>query len=663
MAAGSGRPVYDASSVKVLEGLDPVRKRPGMYTNTANPNHICQEVIDNAADECLSGFADTIRVTLHADGSVSVEDNGRGIPVDLHPEKNRPAVEVIFTTLHAGGKFDGASYSFSGGLHGVGVSVTNALSRRLEAVVRRDEGQWRIAFEGGELVEPLSRDDVKVAKKATGTAVRFWPDPQYFDTPALHRPSLERLLRTKAVLLPGTHVYLEVEGEGEEAAEARHWHYEAGLEGYLTDLVGGAERMVCPVYVGSRFYDPATDGGEFSEGEGAEWALTWVAEGPGGGESFVNLIPTPHEGTHVNGLRSAVCDAIRSFSEHHDMLPRGVKLAPEDVWARAAYLLSARLKDPQFQGQTKDRLSSRDAARLVHVMFKDRFELWLHDHVEHGKRIAELAVRAASERLKQGKKVEKRQQGTLATLPGKLADCKEKDPVLTELFLVEGDSAGGSAKQARNRDIQAILPLRGKILNTWEASAADVLACEATHNIVVSLGVDPHGPDDRPDLSGLRYGKVVIMTDADVDGSHIRSLLAGFFLRHFPRLVERGHVFVAEAPLYRVDVAPHGKYRQRRTVYCLDEAELAVARDKAAQEGAPDDAIKVQRFKGLGEMNADQLWETTMNPDTRRVLPLFVEPGQEQDTLARLQRCLGKKEAAARREWIEREGNLADVDV
>jgi len=619
---------YDADAIKALEGLEPVRKRPGMYTNTANPNHIIQEVIDNAADECLSGFATTVRVVLHADGSVSVEDDGRGIPVDLHKQKNRPAIEVIFSTLHAGGKFEGKHYAFSGGLHGVGVSVTNALSTRLEATVRRDGAQWSIAFASGELLRELRQDDVRVPKRATGTTVRVWPDPKYFDSPHIHRPALERLLRTKAVLLPGTKVVLEVEGGADTEPVCKEWCYEAGLQDHLADLVGDRE-TACQ----------------------------------GLGESYVNLIPTTQHGTHVNGLRTAACEAIRAFSEHHNMLPRGVKLAPEDIWAKACFLLSARLKEPQFQGQTKERLNSREAARLVSLMFKDRFELWLNEHVECGRAVAELAIRAAAERLRKGKKVLKKQQGTLGTLPGKLADCKEDSPELTELYLVEGDSAGGSAKQARNRDTQAVLPLRGKILNTWEMNPNDVLASEATHNIVVSVGVDPHGPGDSVDLSGLRYGKVIIMTDADVDGAHIRSLLAGFFLRHFPKLVERGHVFVAEPPLYRVDVPAHGKYKERRTIYCLDDDELQVARDKALAEGVDADKVKVQRFKGLGEMNPEQLWETTMNPDTRRVLPLFVEPGQEEETRARVQRCLGKKEAAARREWIEREGNLAEVDI
>ncbi len=656
------RAAYDADAIKALEGLEPVRRRPGMYTHIANPNHIVQEVIDNAADECLSGFGSEIRLTLHADGSVSVEDDGRGIPVDLHKKKNRPAIEVIFTTLHAGGKFDGEVYKFSGGLHGVGVSVTNALSTRLEATVRRDGRQWSIAFEHGELSKPLTEDPVKVARRSTGTTIRIWPDPRYFDSPSIDRRALERLLRTKAVLLPGTRVVLAVEGDGGKPVETREWRYENGLQDHLLDLVGERE-TVCPPYVERRFYNPESNGAEFSEGEGAEWALTWVGEGAGLGESFVNLIPTALGGTHVNGLRSAVSESIRAFAEHHAMLPRGVKLAPEDVWAKVCFLLSCRLKEPSFQGQTKDRLNSREAARLVHTMVKDRFDLWLSENVEQGRAITELAVKAASERLKKGKKVEKRQQGALATLPGKLADCKEEDPRLTELFLVEGDSAGGSAKQARDRDTQAILPLRGKILNAWEASKDDVLACEATHNICVAVGVDPHGDDDGVDLSGLRYGKIIIMTDADVDGSHIASLLAGFFVRFYPKLVARGHLFVAKAPLYRMDVPPHGKYKARRVVYCLDDEEMEAAREKALAEGADPDKVKVQRFKGLGEMNPEQLWETAMSPDTRTVLPLFVEPGREGETREIFQRCLAKKEVAARREWIEREGNLAEVDV
>ncbi|MDF1552292.1 MAG: DNA topoisomerase IV subunit B [Deferrisomatales bacterium] len=653
---------YDASAIKALEGLDPVRKRPGMYTETSNPNHIIQEIIDNAADESLSGFASMLRVRLHADGSATVEDDGRGIPVDLHAQKGKPAIEVIFATLHAGGKFEGKHYSFSGGLHGVGVSVTNALSTRLEATVRRDGGQWSIAFANGELAEPLRRDDARVRKGESGTRIRVWPDPQYFDSPTIHRAALERLLRTKAVLLPGTRVSLETEGPNGELADTREWCYQDGLKDHLVDLIEDRE-TACPIFVGSRFFRPETNGGDFSEGEGAEWALTWVTEGGGVGESFVNLIPTPHGGTHLNALRTSVCDAIRAFADHHNLLPRGIKLSPEDVWTKACFLLSARLKEPQFQGQTKERLTSREAARLISAMFRDRFEFWLNEHVDDGRAITELAIKAAAERVRKGKRIEKKRQGTLATLPGKLADCKEKDLERTELFLVEGDSAGGSAKQARNREIQAILPLRGKILNTWEVGRAEILACEATHNMVVSIGVDPHEPGDRVDLSGLRYGKIIIMTDADVDGAHIRSLLSGFFVKHYPRLVAAGHIYIAEPPLFRLDVPAHGKYKNRRTVYCLDDAELAVAADKAVAEGVDPDKLKTQRFKGLGEMNPTQLWETTMNPDTRRILRLVVEPGTEDDTQNRFHRCLGKKEAAARRAWIEAEGNLAEVDI
>lgn len=660
MAASNGG--YDASSIRALEGLEPVRKRPGMYTDTVNPNHIAAEVVDNSADECLSGYADLIRVTIHADDSVSVEDNGRGIPVDIHPEKKIPAIELIFTVLHSGGKFDGNSYVFSGGLHGVGVSVTNALSKKLVAVVKRDDARWTIAFENGEVSEPLTSEPCRTGRKNTGTMIRLWPDASFFDNPAINRNALERLLRSKAVLLPKTRVELHIEGPDGKIAESKVFYYEDGLKDHLLDLVGERE-TVCPVFMGKRFYEPGETAEDFVEGEGVEWAITWVSEGAGVGESYVNLIPTPQGGTHVNGFRTAACEAMKTFADHYNLLPRGIKLSPEDIWAKAAFLVSARVKEPQFQGQTKEKLGSREAARLVNAMFRDRFDLWLSENPEHGKAIASLAVKAAQERLKQGKKVEKRGQGALATLPGKLADCSERNPEINELFLVEGDSAGGSAKQARNRDTQAVLPLRGKILNTWESSTDDVLTCEATHNITVSIGVDPHTRADQPDLSGLRYGKIIIMTDADVDGAHIRSLLAGLFLRHFPKLVERGHLFVAEPPLYRVDVPPHGRHRQRKIAYCLDDAELKAVKDKAVADGVKADDLKVQRFKGLGEMNPDQLRECCMSEDTRKVLPLFVTPGREEETEGVLRRCLGKKEVQARRDWLEREGNLAEIDV
>jgi topoisomerase-4 subunit B len=651
---------YDAESIQTLEGLEPVRRHPGMYTRTNTPNHILQEVVDNAADECLAGFAKTIAVTLHADGSITVEDDGRGIPVDLHPVKKVPGIQLVFSVLHAGGKFDKRNYGFSGGLHGVGVSVTNALSKSLVATVRRDGKEHRIAFEGGELTRKLHETGAAVPRGRTGTTVTFVPDGKYFDSPEIHLPSLERLLRTKAMLLPGLTTSLRVEGG--LFADEKSWKYVEGMTDYLREMVGERE-AAAPIFVGGRHWTER-DGEEYAVGEGADWAICWLTEGPGLGESFVNLIPTPQGGTHVNGLRSAVCDAIRAFAEHHDMLPRNVKIVPDDVWGRCCYLFSARIKNPQFDGQTKERLSSRGAPAMIASVFRDRFETWLNLNPEHGRTIASLAVEAANARLRQAKKVEKKKQGTLGTLPGKLADCKEDDPERTELFIVEGDSAGGSAKMARDRDTQAILPLRGKVLNTWEVTTNEVLACEAIHNIIVSVGIDPHRRGDRPDLSGLRYGKIIVMTDADVDGAHIRSLLEGFFLRHLPALVEEGRVFVAEAPLYRVDVPPHGKNRPRKVLYCLDEEELEGARARAEEEGVDPDKLKVQRFKGLGEMNPDQLWETTMNPDTRRLLPLRILPGREDETYATVDKCLSSKRVSDRRSWIEAEGNMGtEVDI
>jgi topoisomerase-4 subunit B len=651
---------YDAESIQTLEGLEPVRRHPGMYTRTNNPNHILQEVVDNAADECLAGFAKTIAVTLHADGLITVEDDGRGIPVDIHPVKKVPGIELVFSVLHAGGKFDKRNYGFSGGLHGVGVSVTNALSLTLEATVCRDGKEYRIAFANGDLKKKLFETGNAVPRGKTGTRVTFRPDGKYFDSPDVHKPSLERLLRTKAMLLPGITTVLRVEGG--LFPEEQSWKYVEGMTDYLREMVDGRE-MAAPIFVGGRHW-AERDGEEYAAGEGADWALCWLVEGPGLGESFVNLIPTPQGGTHVNGLRSAVCESIRAFAEHHDMMPRNVKIVPDDVWAKCCYLFSARIKNPQFDGQTKERLSSRGAPAMIASIFRDRFELWLNEHPEHGKVIAALAVEAANARLRQAKKVEKKKQGTLGTLPGKLADCKEDDPERTELFLVEGDSAGGSAKMARDRDSQAILPLRGKLLNTWEVAANEVLACEAVHNIIVSIGIDPHKRGDRPDLSALRYGKVIIMTDADVDGAHIRSLLEGFFLRHLPALVERGHVYVAEAPLYRVDVPAHGKSRPRKVVYCLDEEELDATKARAEEEGVDLDKLKVQRFKGLGEMNPEQLWETTMNPDTRKLLPLRIVAGREDETYATIDKCLSSKRVSDRRGWIESEGNLGtEADI
>lgn len=651
---------YNAESIQTLEGLEPVRRHPGMYTRTNNPNHILQEVVDNSTDECLAGFGTRMEVTIHRDGSATVTDDGRGIPVDIHPEKKVPGAQLVFTVLHAGGKFDKKSYGFSGGLHGVGVSVTNALSKWFRATIRRDGKEYGIEFADGELSKKLYV--VRQApKEPTGTTVHFLPDPKYFDTPEFHIPSLERLLRTKAMLLPGITTVLRVESGLGFVESEKTWKYTEGMTEYLGELAEGGE-LVAPVFSGKRHW-AERDGDQYEPGEGADWALCWIAEGNGVGESFVNLIPTPSGGTHVNGLRSAVCDAVRAFAEHHAMLSKNMKLAPEDVWGKCCYLFSARIKNPSFEGQTKDRLSSRGAPAMIASIFRDRFELWLNENPEYGKAIAALAVDAATVRMRQAKKVEKKKQGALGTLPGKLSDCREDDPERTELFLVEGDSAGGSAKMARNRDYQAILPLRGKILNTWEVGPNEVLACEATHNIVVSIGVDPHRTAAEGDLSSLRYGKVIIMTDADVDGAHIRSLLEGLFLRHFPALVAGGHVYVAEAPLYRMDIPPHGKSKPRRVVYCLDEEELAAEKERAEGDGADPEKVKVQRFKGLGEMNGSQLWETTMNPDTRRLLPIRIVEGREQRTLDAVDRCLSTKRAQDRRSWVEEKGALGVDDV
>jgi topoisomerase-4 subunit B len=653
---------YEEASIRVLKGLQPVRERPGMYTRTGDPTHIIQEVIDNAADEALAGYASRIDVRVHADGSVSVADDGRGIPVGMHPEEKVPTVELVFTRLHAGGKFDKrggqGAYAFSGGLHGVGVSVTNALSRRLEVEVRRDGKVHRVAFAGGDVAEKLKAVGNAPAR-ATGTTVRAWPDPKYFDSPAVSVAELERLLRAKAVLLPGVQVTLEVE-KGKEV-KRQGWSYPEGLKGYLEELAEGAQ-PVAPIFTGETYLGVPKEGDAFAEGEGAAWAFAWYEEGGGAGESYVNLIPTAAGGTHEAGLRSALFEAVKSFVDHHGLLPRGARLQTEDVSAKVHFVLSARILDPQFQGQVKEKLTSRDALKLVAQVVKDPLEVWLNSHVEHGKRIAELAIQQALTRMKSAQKVEKKKGSGVAVLPGKLTDCESDDMSRREVFLVEGDSAGGSAKLARDKQYQAILPLRGKVLNTFEVERDRLFANNEIHDIAVAIGVDPHRPGDEAELKGLRYARIIIMADADVDGSHIKVLLLTLFFRHFPALIERGHIYVASPPLYRVDVPPQGK-RPARKLYALDDEELAVIEDRLAKEGVKQSSWSVGRFKGLGEMNPEQLWETTMNPETRRVMPVRVareEAGEAQKVFAKL---MGKAEAASRREWMEQHGNAVEVDV
>jgi topoisomerase IV subunit B len=650
-------PEYSESSIRVLKGLEPVKQRPGMYTRTDNPLHIVQEVLDNAADEALAGYGKKIKVSLHLDGSVSIEDDGRGIPFGLHPEENAPVVELVFTRLHAGGKFDkgqGGAYSFSGGLHGVGVSVTNALSTRLEVTSHREGQIAHLVFAGGDVVQPLQLRPLQAGERKQGTTVRVWPDATYFESSQLPMAELVHLLRSKAVLMPGVTVTLA----NEKTRDSQTWQYKGGLRDYLLQtLVADA---VIPLWEGQGFADSSHD--SFAEGEGAAWAVAFTDEGAPVRESYVNLIPTSAGGTHESGLRDGLFQAVKSFIELHSLLPKGVKLMPEDVFARASYVLSAKVLDPQFQGQIKERLNSRDAVRLVSGFVRPALELWLHEHVEYGKKLAELAIKAAQTRQRAGQKVEKRKGSGVAVLPGKLTDCESRDIAYNELFLVEGDSAGGSAKMGRDKENQAVLPLRGKVLNTWEVERDRLFANNEIHDIAVAIGVDPHGPDDEPDLSGLRYGKICILSDADVDGSHIQVLLLTLFFRHFPKLIDTGHVFVARPPLFRVDVPARGK-KPASKVYALDEGELSAILDKCAKEGVPRDKCTISRFKGLGEMNADQLWETTLNPDTRRLMPVQLGGLGFTATAALLTKLMGKGEAASRRELMELHGDSIEVDI
>jgi topoisomerase-4 subunit B len=628
---------YTSGSIEVLTGLDPVRRRPGMYTDTTRPNHLVQEVVDNSVDEALAGHARTIKVTLNKDGSVEVTDDGRGMPVDIHPEEKVPGVELILTRLHAGGKFNSDNYKFSGGLHGVGVSVVNALSSDLEVLVRRDGKLHQMTFANGEKKTNLKVID-KVGLRNTGTTVKFMPDSKYFDSPTISIPRLVHVLRAKAVLCPGLHVIFEDRIVKTEKAQSQEWCFEDGLTDYLLQATEGYERIPDQPFVGAMSGDD----------EAVDWAVLWLPEG---GEliteSYVNLIPTLQGGTHVNGFRTGMLEAIREFCEFRNLLPRGVKLSSEDIWDRCAYILSAKMIDPQFAGQTKEKLSSRQSAVFIGGVVKDAFGLWLNQHTDEAVKIAEMCISNAQSRMREGKKVVRKKVTAGPALPGKLADCTTQDVDTGELFLVEGDSAGGSAKQARDRVTQAVMPLRGKILNTWEVDSGEILASQEVHDISIAIGVDPGSTD----LSGLRYGKVCILADADSDGLHIATLLCALFLRHFPAVVEAGHIFVAMPPLYRIDVG-------KDVYYALDEDEkngvlnLIIAEKK---KGKPS----VQRFKGLGEMNPMQLRETTMSKDTRRLVQLTIDQAKKTQDL--MDMLLAKKRSPDRKVWLERYGNLAEI--
>ena len=626
--------VYDSSAIEVLSGLEPVRRRPGMYTQTDRPNHLAHEVIDNSVDEAIAGHCSAIDVTMHSDGSLSVADNGRGMPVDKHKEEGVSGVEVVLTRLHAGGKFSNKNYTFSGGLHGVGVSVVNALSHKLEVTVRRDGKEYFMSFADGQKTSDLKAVG-KSDKSVTGSVIRFWPDPQFFDSVKFHIPRLKHVLRAKAVLCPGLYISFTNEGDAKDNEE---WHYEDGLKDYLKTQLEGWEYLPAEPFVG-----------QFKGNDGeVDWVIVWMPEG---GEpimeSYVNLIPTTQDGTHINGFRAGLTDAMREFCEFRNLLPRGVKLVPEDIWGKSSYVFSLKMCDPQFTGQTKERLTSREAASFVQGVAKDAFSLWLNQHVADAERIAALAIESAQERSRADKKVARKKIGTGPALPGKLADCVAQDLSRTELFLVEGDSAGGSAKQARDREFQAIMPLRGKILNTWEVDPTEVLGSQEVHDIAVALGVDPGSSN----LEGLRYGKVCILADADSDGAHIATLLCALFVRHFQPLVQDGRVCVAMPPLYRIDAG-------KETYYALDDEEKQSILKRIESNGTRAKPM-VTRFKGLGEMNPEQLRETTMDPKTRRLVQLEIKSGDNTHKL--LDMLLGKKRASDRKDWLEKNGDKAEV--
>lgn len=624
---------YNAVDIEVLKGLDPVRHRPGMYTDTARPNHLGQEVIDNSVDEAIAGHARQVKVTLYEDNSLEVIDDGRGMPVDIHPEEGVPAIELLLCRLHAGGKFSNKNYQFSGGLHGVGISVVNALSKRVEVTVNRDGQVYQIAFENGDKVEELHVIGT-CGRRNTGTKVRFWPDEKYFDSPRFSVPRLTHLLKAKAVLCPGLEIIFKDKINNTE----QRWCYQDGLKDYLMESVSGYTLLPEEPFTGSHT----------GETEAVEWALLWLPEG---GEllteSYVNLIPTVQGGTHVNGLRQGLLDAMREFCEFRNLLPRGLKLTADDIWERCAYVLSVKMQEPQFAGQTKERLSSRQSAAFVSAIVKDAFSLWLNQNVQIAELLAEMVISSAQKRLRASKKVIRKKLTSGPALPGKLADCSSQDLSRTELFLVEGDSAGGSAKQARDREYQAIMPLKGKILNTWEVSSDEVLGSQEIHDISVAIGIDP----DSDDLSQLRYGKICILADADSDGLHIATLLCALFVRHFRAMVEHGHIFVAMPPLYRIDLG-------KEVHYALDEEEKEGILDQLKRKkGKPN----VQRFKGLGEMNPLQLRETTMDPNTRRLVQLSLDNAEE--TMALMDMLLAKKRAEDRREWLQEKGDQVELDV
>ena len=626
---------YDASAIEVLSGLEPVRRRPGMYTDTSRPNHLAHEVIDNSVDEALSGHAQQIDVALYKDGSVEVKDDGRGMPVDIHPKEKVSGVELILTRLHAGGKFDSGSYGFSGGLHGVGVSVVNALSKQLECWVRRGGKEYNIGFRNGAVSSKLEVVGT-VGQRNTGTTVRFWPDGKFFDSDKFSIPQLRHTLKAKAVLCPGLRITFTNEFTGEKD----EWFFAGDLGAYLVDELGKSERLPNEPIAGKREQDQDT----------VEYAICWAPAAENLiAESYVNLIPTADGGTHVNGLRSGVAAAVREFCEFRNLLPRGVKLTPEDVWDGVRYVLSIKIREPQFAGQTKERLASRDAAQLVDSFAKDAISLWLAQHPDAGERIAQYAIENAQARMKAAQKVQRKRVSGGPALPGKLADCAGDDPTRSELFLVEGDSAGGSAKQARDKDFQAIMPLRGKILNTWELEPGEIGSSQEVHDISVAIGIDP----GTSDLSGLRYNKICILADADSDGQHIATLLCALFLRHFRPLVANGHVHVAMPPLYRIDAG-------KQVFYALDDAERDAYLHRLEQEKVRAKP-QVTRFKGLGEMNPSQLRETTMDPRTRRLVQLTLDAADQTDSL--MDMLLAKKRAADRREWLEQKGNLVQVSI